>query len=80
MESYQDWKALVTRYTIDITRKHPSRLAKVDLKKMFDNRVHPYFAAVKIIVRSRVFSQGRIYQSFVIPKKDKVVLVRVAAE
>ena len=76
---FNDWHGMANDYTNRIIgqRIYQTNISAHDIVTMYLNGVHPYFAAVKAVVSSDEFRKGKIYESFVIPKKDATCLIRV---
>lgn len=75
---FSSWCATVNKYMVRIINKGLTRKTDYEnLRKQYEQQIHPYYASIKEIINTRQFLHGEFYESFVIPYPEKLMLVIV---
>ncbi len=69
------WKANLSSYVFKIIKRLPNEIKSVDLRKLYKEHYHPYVGAVTVILNSDEYKKEEFYHDFIIPYKDRVVIV-----
>ena len=76
-KNYDEWKCDVNNYIFKILRKNSEEINDIDYRYYYNNNYEPYIVSVLSVIQSQEFTNGLIYESFVVPFKDKTILVKV---
>jgi|SaaInlStandDraft_2_1057019.scaffolds.fasta_scaffold544471_1 hypothetical protein len=76
-KNYDEWKDKVNNYIFKILRKKSEEINDIDYRYYYNNNYEPYIVSVLSVIQSQEFTNGLIYESFVVPFKDKTILVKV---
>ena len=76
-KNYDEWKEKVNKYIFKILRKNSEEINDIDYRYYYNNNYEPYIVSVLSVIQSQEFTNGLIYESFVVPFKDKTILVKV---
>jgi hypothetical protein len=75
---FSSWCNTVDKYMTRIINKGLSKKTDyANLRKQYNEHIHPYYASIKEVLKTQQFLYGEFYESFVIPYPDKLMLVIV---
>jgi hypothetical protein len=74
-KDYLFWRSQVFNYLFKIIRKIPNDFDNIELETLYEDNYHPYVACVMCILESKDIDTKKIYESFVIPYENKIVIV-----
>ena len=74
--TYRGWLEQVDQLVNLIIHQGLSELHVPNFRPMYLRGTHPYYAAIRTVVMSKEYAEGRIYTDFVITEKDKTTLIR----
>jgi len=76
-KNYKLWKTTVNKYIKKILHKDSDEINDIDYRYYFNLNYDPYLVSILSILQSREFLDGLIYESFIIPFKNKTILVKL---
>lgn len=76
LNDYDIWKKQVNKYTLKILNKYTDDLPDLDFRYFFNKLYHPYLVSILCILQSNEFRNGKIFNSFIIPINNKIILIK----
>lgn len=76
LNDYNEWKKEVNKYTLKILHKYTYDLQDIDFRYFFDKLYHPYLVSILCILQSEEFKKGEIYESFIIPIDNEIIVIK----
>ena len=75
--NYNLWKNKVNNSIKKILHKDSDEINDIDYRYYYNLNYDPYIVSVLSILQSKEFTEGLIYESFIIPFKNKTILVKL---